>query len=69
MKKNIGTADRGIRIVLGGIIIAFGIYFQTWWGAIGLLPIATALMGWCPPYEWFGIDTRKGKGGPHGTHA
>jgi hypothetical protein len=28
-----------------------------WWGAIGLVPIATALIGWCPAYRLLGINT------------
>ena len=60
MKKNIGKVDRILRIVIGFAIIAAGFYFQSWWGAIGALPVLTAAMGWCPPYAMLGIDTCKG---------
>ncbi len=57
MNANIGSADRIIRIVLGVLIIGIGIYFKSWWGAIGIIPLATALIRWCPLYLPFGIST------------
>ena len=62
MKKNIGSADRVVRIILGLVIIGLGIIYQSWWGAIGAVPLATALMGWCPAYAPFGISTCKTTG-------
>jgi len=59
MKQNIGKTDRIIRVVIGLIIIAVGAYFKSWWGAIGLLPIITAALGWCGLYAVFGISTRR----------
>lgn len=59
MKRNIGKTDRIIRVLIGFIVIAVGAYFKSWWGAIGLLPILTAALGWCPPYALFGISTCK----------
>ncbi len=61
MKKNIGSADMWIRIILGVIIIALGIYYQSWWGAIGVVPLMTAFIRWCPLYLPFGISTCKKK--------
>ena len=61
MKQNIGKTERIIRVVIGLIIIAVGAYFKSWWGAIGLLPIFTAALGWCPPYTLFSISTCKVK--------
>jgi len=61
MKKNVGGVDRGIRIVAGLAAIGAGVYFQSWWGVIGLVFIATALMSWCPPYAALGISTCKTK--------
>ena len=55
--KNVGSADRAIRLILGLVIIAVGYYYQSWWGAIGIVPIFTALIGWCPAYLPFGIST------------
>ena len=59
MQKNIGKTDKTIRIIVGLVIIAVGLYFQSWWGAIGLVPLGTALINWCPPYALFGINTGK----------
>ena len=57
MTQNIGSVDRWIRIVLGVVGIVLGIVLKTWWGAIGLLPLVTALIGWCPAYLPFHITT------------
>jgi hypothetical protein len=55
--KNLGSADRIIRIIMGLAIIGAGVYFNSWWGAIGAVPLITALMGWCPAYTLLGIKT------------
>lgn len=59
MKKNMGSADKSIRLILGGIIIGLGLYYQSWWGVIGLVPFLTSLVGTCPAYLPFGISTCK----------
>jgi hypothetical protein len=59
MKANVGKADKVIRIVLGVAMMAAGIYFKSWWGAIGLIPIITASISWCPLYAPLGIKTCK----------
>jgi hypothetical protein len=59
MKTNIGTVDRVVRIVVGVVIIGVGIYFRSWWGLIGLLPLLTAVVRFCPAYLPFGINTCK----------
>ncbi len=59
MKVNVGSTDRVIRIVLGVAIIAWGYFNQNWLGAIGLVPLVTAFMRWCPAYLPFGISTCK----------
>ncbi len=56
MKRNIGKSDKVVRLVVGAAVIAAGVVFQSWWGAIGAVPILTALMGWCPPYSLLGIN-------------
>ncbi|MBU1043216.1 MAG: DUF2892 domain-containing protein [Candidatus Omnitrophica bacterium] len=59
MKRNLGEIDRIIRLIMGvGIIIA-GFYFKSWLGAIGIVLIFTAAIGWCPAYLPFGISTCK----------
>ncbi|OGF99270.1 MAG: hypothetical protein A3F83_02350 [Candidatus Glassbacteria bacterium RIFCSPLOWO2_12_FULL_58_11] len=61
MQCNIGSADKAVRIVLGLAIIGAGLYFKSWWGAIGVLPLTTAIIGYCPAYPPFGINTTKKK--------
>ena len=55
---NVGTADRIIRVLAGLVLI--GLVFvgpQTPWGWIGVIPLATALLGFCPAYGLLGIRT------------
>ena len=59
MKRNEGKTDRIVRIVIGAGMIAAGVFFQSWWGAIGILPIITGAIGWCPAYLPLGISTCK----------
>ena len=59
MNTNMGGIDRVVRGVLGLAIIAAGVYFKSWWGAIGLIPLATAFVAWCPAYVPFGLSTRR----------
>jgi hypothetical protein len=55
MKKNIGNVERIIRIVAGlGILSLAFIGPETRWGYLGIIPLATGLTGWCPPYALFG---------------
>ena len=56
MKRNIGKSDKVVRLVVDAAVIAAGVVFQSWWGAIAAVPILTALMGWCPPYSLLGIN-------------
>ncbi|WP_076791078.1 DUF2892 domain-containing protein [Chlorobium sp. KB01] len=57
MNKNIGKYDKGIRIIIGISIIFIGILNQSWWGAIGLMPIVTALSGFCPLYTLLKVSS------------
>ncbi len=59
MRCNVGKTDRLVRIVAGLAIIGAGIYLQSWWGAIGLIPLATGTLRWCPMYMPLGISTSK----------
>lgn len=61
MKCNVGKTDKVIRIIIGLAIGAAGYYFKSWWGLIGIVPIFTALISWCPLYLPFGIRTCKTK--------
>ena len=58
MGKNVGTIDRVLRIVVGLVLIALVFVGpQTPWGWIGIIPLGTALIGWCPAYRLLGIRT------------
>ncbi len=59
MKQNVGNADKIIRIILGILIAALGIYFKSWWGLVALVPFLTAFMSFCPLYPIFGLSTKK----------
>ncbi len=57
MTQNIGKTDRIIRASAGVVIILFGFIIQSWWGAIGVVPLLTSLLGFCPLYTILGIST------------
>ena len=59
MVRNVGTADRVARIVAGLGIVVAGIALGSWWGAVGVIPLLTAVLGWCPAYCPFNITTRR----------
>lgn len=60
MTKNVGTIDRALRIIVGILLIALTLTGTIGiWGWIGVIPLATALIGWCPAYSIFGIKTCK----------
>lgn len=57
MKTNMGSPDRIIRGIIGIGVIAWGFSAGSWWGALGLIPLVTALVSWCPAYVPFGISS------------
>jgi hypothetical protein len=58
MTCNVGTIDRIFRTILGlGLISLVFVGPQTPWGWLGLIPLATAVLGWCPPYALLGLNT------------
>ncbi|WP_295388769.1 DUF2892 domain-containing protein [uncultured Thiodictyon sp.] len=60
MTKNAGTIDRAVRAIAGIALIALAFTGSIGiWGWIGIVPLATALIGWCPAYTVFGINTCK----------
>jgi hypothetical protein len=62
MTKNVGNIERIIRIVGGLVLIALASTGNVGvWGWLGLVPLATGLVGWCPPYSLLGINTCKNK--------
>ena len=62
MKSNVGGIDRILRRVVGLVLI--GLTFTGTvgvWGWLGVVPLATGALGWCPPYAIFGWSTCKVK--------
>lgn len=54
---NMGKLDRIFRLILGIALIAWGFMAENWIGAIGIIPLGTALIGFCPLYKVIGMDT------------
>ncbi|MEJ2048822.1 MAG: DUF2892 domain-containing protein [Calditrichota bacterium] len=62
MKLNMGNLDRFIRLIVGLFLISLIFWGpQTYWGLIGLIPLLTAVIGFCPLYVPFKFSTRKEK--------
>ncbi len=61
MNKNVGSIDKNIRIILGIVILGLGYYYKSWFGIIGIVPLVTAFIGWCPAYAPFKFSTVKKK--------
>lgn len=60
MSRNEGTLDRVLRVIVGLVLIALAITGTlTPWGWIGIVPLATGILGVCPVYSLFGIRTCK----------
>jgi hypothetical protein len=62
MTTNEGILDRALRVIAGFVLIAaalgsFGPAYTSVWGWIGVLPLVTGLVGWCPLYSLLGIKT------------
>lgn len=63
MRVNVGSVDRVVRIVAGLVIVGAGIAFKSWWGAVGVIPLATAGVRFCPLYTLLGVSTCRQPGG------
>jgi len=62
MKTNVGSVDRILRIVVGSVLVVLAATGTIGaWGYIGVLPILTGAIGWCPGYLPLGINTCKTK--------
>jgi len=60
MAANIGTPDKVLRIIIGLILIALVFVGpRTAWGWIGIVPLVTALINFCPLYALLGVRTRR----------
>ncbi len=63
MKKNVHPIERIMRVVLGLSFITMAFVGpENKWFLLGIVPLLTGIIGWCPPYQLFGISTcRLGK--------
>ena len=60
MKKNVGSVERVIRVIAGIAILSLAFVGpQSPWAYLGIIPLVTGLMGWCPAYALLGISTCK----------
>jgi hypothetical protein len=64
MTTNMGTIDRLARMIVGLALVAlalglFGPVYQSAWGWVGVIPLLTAISGWCPAYTMLGVSTCK----------
>lgn len=58
MKLNVGGIDRIARIAIGLVLIGLAATGTVGvWGWLGLVPLATGAIGWCPPYAILGFNT------------
>jgi len=58
MKRNEGNLDRVLRVVLGLVLLSLVFVGpQTPWGWVGIIPLATGLVGFCPIYRILGLNT------------
>lgn len=58
LKKNVHQIERVVRALIGvGAIALVFVGPQTPWGWLGLIPLATSILGFCPPYAMLGIST------------
>jgi len=62
MRKNVGKVDKWIRIILGLAILSLLFIVDgnlRWWGLVGLIPLITGIINFCPLYALLGISTNK----------
>jgi hypothetical protein len=60
MKTNVGGIDKVLRIVVGLAVLSLVFILEgssRWWGLVGLVPLFTGLVGWCPAYSLIGLNT------------
>jgi hypothetical protein len=64
MKSNVGGIDRPLRIIAGLALIGLAATDVVGaWGYLGVVPLATGIIGWCPPYALLGWNTCSSKAG------
>jgi len=64
MVQNVGSIDKVVRVVVGLGLLSLLFLVEgnaRWWGLIGIAPILTVVMGWCPAYSLLGLSTHATK--------
>jgi hypothetical protein len=64
MEMNIGNLDKALRAVVGVALLSLIFILEgdaRWWGLIGIVPILTVVLGWCPAYTLLNVSTSKTK--------
>jgi len=57
-KRNIGVVERLARVIIGASVLSLAFVGpQSPWALLGLVPLLTGVLGWCPPYALLGIKT------------
>lgn len=59
MNLNMGSIDRVLRFIIGAAALLVGYMYSSYWGMLGLIPLVTAFIGWCPLYVPFNLSTKK----------
>ncbi len=60
MESNVGSIDRVLRVLVGLLLLSLVFWLDAptrWWGLVGLVPLATGLMSYCPVYALLGVRT------------
>ncbi len=65
LSRNESTPDRVVRVLLGGVVLSLVFLGpRTTWGYLGLVPLLTGLVGWCPLYALAGVSTCRPRTAP-----
>jgi hypothetical protein len=58
MQKNIHLIERVARVLIGAVLVSLAFWGPSnLWFLLGIIPLLTGLLGWCPPYAMLGINT------------
>lgn len=59
MNKNLGVIDRLARVAIGSLLISLALLGpKVAWGWLGVIPLVTSILGWCPLYRLLGLSSR-----------
>ena len=56
MKPNVSGFDGVLRVIIAIALLCYGVLYDSWWGLLAIIPLATAALSWCPIYSMFGIN-------------